>query len=150
MSVMRSAICALLALAAAPAVAQDEDAGDAASSVDIAGSWSFSTAQYNLTCIMTGELVLQATADPTRYDGRLTAHEDCGDISFEATETSVAVRTGALLTLTSTLVEVTPANAGYLADNFNLQIVNGSLMVGQLYFGRVVAKAQFRRDGFIS
>jgi hypothetical protein len=144
----RFVVCALLALVAAPALAQDEDA--TASTADITGSWSFSTVTYNLTCVMTGELVLQATDDPTRYDGQLTVLEDCGDVSFEAKESSVAVRTGALLALTSTLVEVTPANQGYLADNFNLRIVNGSLMVGQLYFGRVVAKAEFRRDGMIS
>lgn len=149
---VRSASLALALFGAAPAVAEDTLSGaDPGATADVTGNWSFSTVRYNLFCTMTGELTLETTDDPDVLSGQLTASEQCRQSVLEAVETSVAVRNGAQLSLTSTLVEVTPPDADYLADNFVLRIVNDSLMVGELRFGHVIAKAEFRRrNGLVS
>lgn len=141
---MRAVSLALAVLFAAPAAADD--------GADISGHWTFATGPYHVVCTMTGEVTLSPTSDPDVFEGELVAWEACaGRPRFEAVQSAVAVRDGDGLTITSTLVTVTPTSDLYWPDNFELRIVNGSLMLGELLSGTIVAKAQFRRaDGPIA
>jgi hypothetical protein len=131
-----------LALWAPHAFAQDPDADPIA---DISGGWSFETEVYDLVCQMTGELQLAPTADPDVFMGRLIAYESCGGRQiYQAEQSSVARRDGERLTITSTLTRVLPSPEFYAPDNFELTIVNGALMVGELRSADI-APATFRR-----
>jgi hypothetical protein len=142
-----SALAAVL-LIAAPVAAQSDDGAAA----DILGAWTFQTARYDsLRCQMTGELVLTATSEPDVYGGELIAYETCdGDQIYEARQSATVVRDGARLTITSTLLKVLPRPDFYAPDNFELNIVNGALMVGELRSADIAPATFRRRESLVS
>lgn len=144
---LRSA-CAVLSLAFAALAFAQEDSGVA----DITGAWAFETDAYDLNpaddtyCSMTGELTLRATGDPDVFEGDLLAYESCrGARIFEAHQDVVAVRSGDALVITSTLRRVLPSPDNYRPDDFELTIVSGALMTGELRSADI-APATFRRQ----
>ncbi len=141
-------VACALTLAAPPAAAQSSDAGATA---DITGAWSFETDVYPLGCQMTGELTLHPTTDPDVFDGRLMAYESCeGGARYEAKQISTARRDGAQLVIESALVRVLPSPEFYQPDDFELTIVDGALMVGELRSADIAGVRFFRRDGPIA
>lgn len=138
-----------LSLASTPAAAQDHDAGGAA---DITGVWSFRTDRYeSFRCIMTGELELRPTENPSVFQGDLVANEACnGQPVYEARQTVVARRDGERLAVISTIVEVLPSGISYVPDNFELFIVNGALMVGELRSADIAPVTFRRKESLVS
>lgn len=123
---------AACALAAAPVVAQDEPPAGGAPA-DISGGWSFQVDPYfSQGCVMTGELSL-TPRDQGGYACSLLAEERCisGRI-LRARQSCEAVIDGSTLSLSSTVTEVEPPGATYFPDNFELTIVDGALMRGEL------------------
>lgn len=147
---------ALLALAltlpAPPAAAQDDEGADA----DIEGVWAFTTDLYDYDglggyCQMTGELTLRPTDDPNIFNGKLVAYESCRGVQlYEAYQNAVVVRDGASLSITSSLQLVLPSPDNYRPDDFELTIVNGSLMVGELRSADIAPATFRRKDALVS
>lgn len=134
---------ALVIAAVSPALAQT----DTGPTEDIRGAWSFETDRYeNGRCQMTGELLLTETSEPNVFSGELMAYEACDGVQiYEARQGATVVRDGERLTITSTLLKVLPRPDFYAPDNFELTIVNGALMVGELRSADI-APATFRRQ----
>jgi hypothetical protein len=102
-------------------------------------------------CQMTGELTLTATPDPNLFNGKLVAYESCfGTQIYEAHQNAVVVRDGDRLSITSSLHLVLPSPDSYAPDNFELRIVNGALMVGELRSADVARATFRRRDALVS
>jgi len=139
------AILGAAALAAAPATADD------GARVDITGQWSFETEMFDIVCKMTGELSLQATDDPNVYEGRLIAYEACnGEQLYQAEQDVVANRKSDQLQIVATLTRVLPSPENYAPDNFQLTIVNGALMTGELRSADIAPATFRRREDLIS
>jgi hypothetical protein len=140
---LRALLGVVLAVGLGVAAAEAQD--DAGAAADIVGNWSFETEVYDVTCHMEGELVLKASGTADVYLGDLVAFESCrGQQIYEARQSVVARRDGERLEIVSTLVRVLPSPEHYAPDNFELTIVNGALMVGELRSADI-ASATFRR-----
>ncbi|MGD2134023.1 MAG: hypothetical protein PVI23_14610 [Maricaulaceae bacterium] len=156
----RAAAAALAALIAAPQALAQTSLGEPGesglgASADITGAWTFETKIFDQICKMTGDLVLEPGENPGEYVGDLTAHQRCGlpDIGYEdwrAVQTVQAVRDGDRLTITSTIISVTPQTELYFPDDFDLEIVDGALMPGQLRSITVVPAVFYRGDAPIA
>jgi hypothetical protein len=143
MSLRGASLVVALAIALCPleADAQNDDGAAA----NIAGGWSFETEVYDFTCHMTGELILEPSGTPDVFLGDLVAYESCnGSQIYEARQSVIARRKGDHLEIVSTLVRVLPSPSAYAPDNFDLTIVNGALMEGELRSADI-APATFRR-----
>lgn len=141
---------AFASLAAASAATAQDNRGATA---DITGTWEFWTERYDVNpltgayCTMSGDLTLRATGDPDVFEGELTAYESCGgEQIYEAHQSAIAARAGDTLTIESTLERVLPRPDTYQPDNFDLTIVHGSLMQGELRSADI-APVTFERGG---
>ena len=124
-------------------------AQDVHQDTDISGAWTLQTKVFYGNCRMTGELELIPTQTPGEYVGRLDTHQRCGygaaAVLDTRTEQAVrAVRDEDRLTITSSLEAVSPEWVSYAPDDFELEIVDGSLMSGELH-GFSVIPARFKR-----
>lgn len=123
---------AACALAGWPALAQ-ESGRDESAPADISGGWTFEVEPYfSQGCVMSGELSLTPRPEGG-FACRLFAEERCvsGRV-LRARQDCEAVIDGATLSLSSTIAEVEPPGATYFPDDFELTIVDGSLMRGEL------------------
>jgi hypothetical protein len=142
------AVALAIGLCSLGAAAQSGDQGAAA---DIEGGWSFETAVYDITCHMTGELILKPSGTADVYLGDLVAYESCnGRQIYEARQSVIARRDGDRLEIASTLVRVLPSPENYAPDNFALTIVNGALMEGQLRSADIAPATFRRREALVS
>lgn len=126
---------------------------------NILGQWAF-TAQTPDYCTFSGSAFLSAgpveggdeRAEET-YGCELTARQSCSDGTWVVEQSCTASRLGDELIIISkveTFLQGDPDVVDYLPDNFRLNIVSGSLMVGSLVSWGV-HEAEFRRpDGAIS
>ncbi len=152
MSLRIACLAVALTLAAVPAAAQI----DAGATVNIEGTWSFTTDPYDADgqggyCQMVGELTLRSTPDETIFDGKLVAYESCFGVQiYEAHQNAVVVRNGDQLSITSALHLVLPSPDSYAPDNFELSIVNGALMVGELRSADIAPATFRRKDALVS
>ncbi|MGD2134020.1 MAG: hypothetical protein PVI23_14595 [Maricaulaceae bacterium] len=104
---------------------------------DITGDWTLQTKAFFDLCRITGEMTLRPTEEPDVYEGELYAHQRCGNgyvgyVEWRADQLVRAVREGDWLSITSTLVRVEPPSTTYAPDDFELQIVDSTLMMGEL------------------
>ncbi|MGD2134022.1 MAG: hypothetical protein PVI23_14605 [Maricaulaceae bacterium] len=138
----------LLALGLAAFCGDDARGQDLAPNVDIAGVWTLQTKVFQGVCRMTGALTLDPTGAPNEYVGRLEAHQRCVLDDWRedtlAVQSVRAVRDGDHLSIVSTIESVTPGTGPYAPDNFELTIVDGALMSGELH-GFNIIPARFER-----
>lgn len=127
-------------LFASVALAQDD------SRADILGAWSFEAAiVHDESCSFTGEVFIRRGASPDHYLCEMVAHDVCpGSWAFRAEQSCTAMRSGDQLTIKSRITNLEPPAGNYLPDDFQLRIVDGSLMLGELR-SAMVASARFTR-----
>jgi hypothetical protein len=140
------AAAAALVLAGA-ALAQDD-----ASRPDILGSWAFEAAVvHDESCTFAGEVFIRRGVSPDHYLCEMVANDVCpGNWAFRAEQTCTATRSGDQLSIQSRITKLEPSSGNYLPDNFELQIVDGSLMVGELRSAMIASARFYRTVGPIS
>lgn len=113
---------------------------------EIVGSWAFEAAVvHDESCTFTGEVFIRRGLGPDHYLCEMVANDVCpGNWSFRAEQTCTATRSGDQLSIQSRLTKLEPPSGNYLPDNFELQIVDGSLMLGELR-SAMIASARFTR-----
>jgi hypothetical protein len=121
------AAAAFLSVAiAAPAFSQPNRAAPA----NITGAWTFQTQAYADGCRMFGKMTIRPDANG-RHICTFSTEEHCPDIVAKAQESCTAQRNGAALSITSTVLSVSP-KVGYEPDDFDLKIDNSSYMTGTM------------------
>jgi hypothetical protein len=142
---------ATLASAAALAVAGAALAQSEAQT-EIVGSWAFEAAVvHDESCTFTGEVVIRRGVGPDHYLCEMVANDVCpGAWSFRAEQTCFATRDGDQLSIQSRITKLDPPSGNYLPDNFELEIVDGSLMVGELRSAMIASARFYRTIGPIS
>lgn len=97
---------------------------------NISGAWSFQTQTYADGCRMFGKMTIRPDANG-RHVCTFTTEEHCPDIVAKAQESCTATRTGAALSIKSTVLSVSP-KVGYDPDDFDLKVDNSSYMAGTM------------------
>jgi hypothetical protein len=121
------------------------------SSDDLLGAWSFEAAPTYDGCSLTGEVFIRRGVTPDTFLCEMTAQDVCPNVwSYRAKENCTATRNGDKLTIESRLVTVDPSTDRYLPDDFDLLIIDGSNMVGELRSAMIATARFFRSVGPIS
>lgn len=136
-----------LALAAGLAFASSALA--AAQPANINGAWTFRAGRFPNGCAMSGELKL-TPAGKDAFTCTLSTHEVCPDIAGGAKQSCTAMRKGAKLSVKSKVLSVDPTFSNYYPDNFELDIVSGAYMKGQLNSAGKAPAEFFRGDAPVS
>jgi hypothetical protein len=150
--VMASAAVALAALGlAAAALSADAQTRTLRQSADpILGAWRFETETYAPGCKITGDMMIRPTKQKDRFTCTFVARERCGrELDVLAEQTCAITRTGKALSISSTVVKVTPA-VGYAPDDWQLTFINASKMTGELRSAAVAPVTFFRAQAPIS
>lgn len=116
----------------------------------IVGSWSFETAPYReATCVMSGNMNIQATPTPDVFNCSFTAIEACeAREKWVVEQTCKAVSVEGKVLVESSIVNFLEARdytASYAPDHFQLQVQSRELMTGSL-ISAVTAPVEFRRN----
>jgi hypothetical protein len=98
---------------------------------------------------MSGEMKI-TRAGKDSYTCTLSTHEVCPDIAGGARQSCTATRTGAKLTVKSKVLSVDPTFSNYYPDDFELDIVSGAYMKGQLNSAGKAPAEFFRGDAPVS
>jgi hypothetical protein len=118
------AVAALgVALTAGPTLASEKP-------VEIAGAWRFRTATFPNGCVIDGVMNVRRISGD-RYACTLTTKQTCEGFSGGAEETCTAQRSGANLTIKSTVTSFDWAGGSYAPDDFKLTIVSTTYMQGE-------------------
>jgi len=139
-------------VAAAAALSAFAAAGKpAAPTIDpVAGAWQFETAVYKGSCRIRGEMAIRPTAKPNAYICSFVATETCDDLKVRADQSCTAVKAGNALTVTATVVKLSPPGISYAPDNWSLTIVDAAHMKGELRSADIAPVTFYRGLGAIS
>jgi hypothetical protein len=121
----------------------------AAQSADISGAWTFRAGKFENGCVMSGKITLKP-AGKDAFTCALETHEVCPGIEGGAKQSCTATRKGAKLSVKSKVLSVDPVFSNYAADDFELDIVSGVYMKGQLHSAGTAPAEFFRGDAPIS
>ncbi len=143
----RATFAAAAALAFAGAALAQDDLRP-----DILGSWAFEAAVvHDESCTFTGEVLIRRGVSPDHFLCEMVANDVCpGNWAFRAEQTCTATRSGDQLSIQSRIVTLDPPSGNYLPDNFELRIVDGSLMLGELRSAMTASARFYRTMGPIS
>ena len=121
----------------------------AAQSADITGAWTFRTGHFANGCTMTGEMKIARAANGA-HTCTFSTHEVCADISGGAKQSCTAERKNGKFSITSKVLSVEPSFSHYYPDDFELEIVSGAYMKGQLNSAGQAPVEFFRGDTPVS
>jgi hypothetical protein len=116
---------------------------------DITGAWTFKTGAFANGCIMSGQMKIARAANGS-HSCTLQTHEVCADISGGATQSCVAERKAGKLSIKSKVLSVQPSFTHYFPDDFELDIVSGAYMKGDLNSAGRAPVEFFRGDTPVS
>lgn len=110
---------------------------NAADEVQILGTWAFETEPYRGgACAITGLAHLTPGQDDRTHECKLTVAEQCtNEARTMVLQSCTARRIGPILVIRSKILEKLEegdADILYFADNFQLKIISGDEMTGQL------------------
>ncbi|HWA22867.1 MAG TPA: hypothetical protein VG735_10770 [Caulobacterales bacterium] len=139
----------LRALALVAGLAFAGSALAAAQSSDITGAWTFQTGHFDNGCSMTGQMKIARAANGA-HSCTFSTHETCANISGGAKQSCTAERKDGKLSIKSKVLSVEPTFQHYYPDDFELEIVSGAYMKGQLNSAGQAPVEFFRGDAPVS